>query len=287
MPELPEVEWCRRALRRWTEGRRVVRVEVLDARVIRSSRTARPTEGMRGGRRAVEGVVLAAAAAEGARHGKRILWPFGERALLLHLGMTGKWTRLPGAHAKLRLHLDRGPPITYSDPRLLGGIVPTTVAAGLAMLHEGLGPDAWAPPGGESPAFDLRGRRPVKVALLDQAVVAGLGNLHAAEALWRARVDPRLPCEALTGRQRDAIHAAIRAQLDLAVRALSGDDEITYLEDPGAPNPFLVYGREGEPCPRCGRAIVRAVQAGRSTWWCPACQRRLRRGEPSLRKLPK
>jgi formamidopyrimidine-DNA glycosylase len=286
MPELPEVEWCRRALHRWTEGRRVVRVEVLDGRVIRGSRTARPTAGMRGGRAALEGVVLAAAGAEGIRHGKRLLWPFGERALLLHLGMTGKWTRRDAAHAKVRLHLDAGPPLTYADPRLLGGIVPTTLAAGTEMLHDGLGPDALGLHGGEIASLHLRGTRPVKVALLDQAVIAGLGNLHAAEALWRASVDPRVPCDQLTARQRGAISAGIHAQLDSALRTLSGDDEITYVEDPGAPNPFSIYDREDEPCPRCGHAIERMVQAGRSTYWCPRCQRRLRR-DPSLRKLPK
>lgn len=267
MPELPEVDFCGRRLAQWSDGRTVVRVEVFDPRSIRASRTSRPTDGLPDGATALERAVLGRRPGPMRRHGKRLLWPFGDAALLLHLGMTGRWTRLDAPHAKLRLHLDAGPPLTFADPRLLGGVVPTTPDAGAVQLVDGLGPDAL-----REPLPPLPGRRPVKVALMDQAVVAGLGNLHAAEALWRAGIDPRTPAEAVTGARHEALARGVREQLDFATRLLDADEEVAYVEDAGAPNPFPLYQREGEPCPRCGATLARMVQAGRSTWWCPGCQ---------------
>jgi formamidopyrimidine-DNA glycosylase len=264
---LPEVEFCRRALTRWTAGRRVVHAEVLDPRSVRLRRGDRPTAGHPDGAAHLAAVVSGASPGPLLRHGKRLLWSFGDGALLLHLGMTGKWTRIDARHAKVRLHLDEGPPLTFADPRLLGGVVPTTSAAGAALLAEGLGPDAL------DAAFPrLAGTRAVKVALLDQSVVAGLGNLHAAEALWRAGIHPATPCEALTPTQRRRLREGVRDQLGFALDLLDRDEEILYTEEPGAPNPFPLYQRGGEPCPRCGTAIAKMEQAGRTTWWCPGCQ---------------
>ena len=267
MPELPEVEFCGRALTRWTVGRVVRTVEVLDGRSIRASRTDRPTAGLTDGRQRLAEVVVGHPPGSMERHGKRLLWSFGDRALLLHLGMTGKWTRSATAHAKVRFTLDDHSILTFADPRLLGGIVPTTVGEGRRMLREGLGPDAL-----RDPLPPLSGKRPVKVALMDQGVVAGLGNLHAAEALWRAGIDPRRPAETVTGERHARLALGVAEQLRLEEQLLAKEDEITYVEDAGAPNPFPVYQKEGEPCPRCGARILRFVQAGRSTYWCAGCQ---------------
>ena len=267
MPELPEVDHCGRSLARWTAGRRITHVAVVDPRSIRASRTARPTDGRADGAEALAAVVTDAAPGPLERHGKRLLWPFGERALLLHLGMTGRWTRQPNPHAKVTLTLDDGTPLTFADPRLLGGIVPTTLAEGRAALHAVLGPDAWL-----DPLPPLPGRRAVKLVLMDQAVVAGLGNLHAAEALWRARIAPDRPAESITGERHARLAAAVREQLAFARALLEAEDEVTYVEDAGAPNPFPVYQRDGEPCPRCGATLERFVQGGRGTWWCRGCQ---------------
>jgi formamidopyrimidine-DNA glycosylase len=267
MPELPEVEFCRRALLRWTAGRQITAATVVDPRSIRLKRTSRPTDAHPSGRQALLEVVLGAPPGELLRHGKRLLWCFGERALLLHLGMAGKWTRRPTKFPKLRLHLGVDE-IVFSDPRLLGGVVPTTVAEGRKLLTDGLGPDAL-----REPLPVLTGKRAVKVALMDQSVVAGLGNLHAAEALWRARIDPRTRAEQVRGKQRRDLQAAVTAQLEAEIAAFDKEDEIVYVEDAGADNPFPVYGREGAECPRCRGVIARMVQAGRSTYWCPDCQR--------------
>jgi len=267
VPELPEVEFCGRALVRWTAGRRVVGHVLRDGRSVRARREDRPTVGLDDGAARLD-AVFRAPPGEPERRGKRLLWPFGEAALLLHLGMTGKWTRGDEPrHAKLGLRLDDGAAIWFSDPRLLGGVVPTTLAAGRVMLGEGLGPDALLdglPP--------LRGRRAVKVALLDQASVAGLGNLHAAEALWRAGIHPATPCDALDAGAWRTLALAVSEQLRWALESFGDEDLITYVEESGAPNPFPLYQRGGEPCPRCRTPIGSFVQAGRTTWWCPGCQ---------------
>lgn len=266
MPELPEVEFCRRALHRWSAGTRFRGVEVRDPRSVRRTRTTRPSDGDPAGAERLREVVLGAPPAEPRRVGKRILWPFGGRALLLHLGMTGRWTRHDGPHVKVVLVTDGGR-LHFADPRLLGGVVPTTLAEGEGLLTEGLGPDALG-----NPLPRLTGRRPVKVALMDQAVVAGLGNLHAAEALWRAGIAPTRLCDSLTDAEHARLDAAVQEQLQFALATLGPGDEVEYVEDAGAPNPFPLYGQAGRPCPRCGTAIGKLVQAGRTTWFCPGCQ---------------
>ncbi len=281
MPELPEVEFCRACLSRWTRGRRVVDVAVLDARSVSagggSSGEDRPIGGARRGRgpadatvaarAAIAAVVLAAPPEPPLRHGKRLLWPFGGGALLLHLGMTGKWTRTAGRYDKARLDLDDGSALYFHDPRLLGLVAPMTRAAGEVALHAGLGPDAL-----DAPLPALTGRRPVKVALLDQTLVAGIGNVQAMEALWRAGIHPATPCDALTSEEQGALASAVRETL-LHTLASQGDgDTITYVEESLASNPFAIYRREGTPCPRCKTSLERLVQAGRSTYWCPRCQ---------------
>jgi formamidopyrimidine-DNA glycosylase len=150
----------------------------------------------------------------------------------------------------------------------LGGIVPCTRAEGMRMLHEGLGPDAL-----RDPLPVLHGKRAVKLVLMDQSVVAGVGNLHAAEALWRAGLSPLLPASSLAARQHRELDLALKAQLSGEIAAFEQEDEITYVEDAGANNPFPVYGQEGKRCPRCTATIERFTQGGRSTYWCPRCQK--------------
>ena len=272
MPELPEVEFCARRLRRWTQGHRVEDVVLHDPRVVRSTRTDRPTAGRSDAERALRDVTCHAPCGVVERHGKRLLWQFGEGALLLHLGMTGKWTHQPSGatpprFARVSLHLDDATSVVFEDARILGGIVPTTALDGDRLLHEGLGPDAL---GTTLPR--LPGKRPIKVALLDQTAIAGVGNVQAMEALWRAHLDPRTPCDALTPAQWAALDAALQAQLQHTLDLLGDGDTLTYVEESRASNPFEIYRREGDPCPSCGATLARMVQAARSTYWCPRCQ---------------
>lgn len=267
MPELPEVEFCRRALDRWTRGARVVGLEVPDPRIVRDSRTDRPSQGSAGALERLS-LIVASPPLGLTRHGKRLLWAFKGGAVLLHLGMTGRWTRGPSAFPKVVLTLQGGERLTFHDPRLLGGVVPfLDTAEGERALVDGLGPDAL-----RAPLPRLTGKRAVKLALMDQAVVAGLGNVQAMEALWRAGLHPLRPAGGLTVEEHARLDAAVRAQLDATLALLGEGDEITYVEEPGAPNPFPLYQREGEPCPRCAWPIATFRQGGRGTWYCPACQ---------------
>lgn len=276
MPELPEVELAARNLRRWAEGRRVLAVE-WDPAARRIFRPATPAAFAR----AVEGARLAAIDRIGKHLLLRLVRARAPLGVLAHLGMTGKWVRREGAepaphHSRARLRLEGGAVLHYQDPRLFGRLrvvegarfeeVPEIAALGPDPLAVGIDPAALAE--GLS-----RSRLPVKVRLLDQSLLPGVGNIHASEACFRARIDPRRPARALAGREVKALARAVLASFRMTLEAEDGP-EITYVEEPGAANPFLVYAREGERCPRCRRATLRRiVQAQRSTFFCPACQR--------------
>ncbi len=276
MPELPEVEIAARNLLRWGRDRRIVRASTDP----RAARVFRPGTGPALAR-ALSGALLVSVD----RRGKHLLVtlerPGGGRVgLWSHLGMTGKWVRRAAGepappHGRLRLDLDDGHALLYLDPRLFGRqrLVPGAAFGGQAEIaalgpdpvHDGIDPDRL----GER----LRAtRRAVKVVLLDQAVLAGVGNIHASESLFRARIDPRRPGARLSAAEVRALARAIADSLRRGIDSQDGP-EIAYVEEPGAPNPFRVYARDGERCPRCRSApIRRIVQAQRSTFFCPRCQ---------------
>jgi formamidopyrimidine-DNA glycosylase len=269
---------ARRCLARWARGRRVKSVVVHDARVLgRAPRSALA---------ALEGTRFTAFD----RRGKHLLLTLMQgRArvgLWSHLGMTGKWVRRQDGTAprfsRVALRLDDETVLHYADLRLFGrlrvvegadfGRVPELAALGPDPLHDGVDVERLA-------TRLARSKKPIKPLLLDQRLLAGLGNIQASEALFRARIDPRRPAQSLTraevGRLAKGIVSSIADTLsDFAAHGVVGRGrDIVYVEEPGTPNPFRVYGREGERCPRCGRAtIVRVVQEGRATFYCPRCQ---------------
>lgn len=269
VPELPEVEFARRSLETWLRGRTVSRVEAPPSRVFRGGNPDAVAAALAGRRlRAAD------------RKGKYLLLTFDrDVGLLAHLGMTGKWVlRRPGEtdprHPRFQFLLPRGERVIYDDPRMFGRIV-LSPASALRELPEvaGLGPDPLAD--GLDPA-DLGARlartaRSVKVALLDQAVIAGIGNIQAAEALFRARIDPRRPARELTRRELRNLVRAVGESIAFTLAAQE-QKEIAYVDE-GGPNPFLVYDRAHAPCPRCRHPLERIVQGGRSTYFCPRCQR--------------
>lgn len=275
MPELPEVEFAARCLRSWALGRRIVGAE-LDPRARRIFRPAAPAAFAR--------AVAGARVGEVRRIGKQLLVTLqrdgGPLGLLSHLGMTGKWVRAAAGeaappHSRARLRLDDGRVLHYQDPRLFGRLrtVPGARFDEVAELRT-LGPDPLEQ--GIDPvrlhAQLSRTRAAVKVKLLDQRLLAGVGNIHAGEACFRARLDPRRSGSSLTRAEVARLAEAILASFRLTLDAEQGP-EITYVEE-GGENPFLVYDREGERCPRCRRqALQRIVQAQRSTYLCPRCQR--------------
>lgn len=281
MPELPEVEIGRRQLQRWSQGRTVAAVKLpaptsVRVRLSTTTRDAHPDPS--GALAAVVGRATVAVR----RHGKRMAWTFAARegevrgpSLLVHFGMSGRWLRRPAdeapPHGRVGFTFDDGAVVWLDDPRRFGCVVPLTGDA-YPWLTEGLGPDALqAPLTAERLRERLVGRRPVKVALLDQTVLAGLGNIHAAEALFRAGVAPHTPCHALTDAQLRALARQVPRQLAAVVEAEDGDEVVYVSRDP-ARNPFVVYGRQGEPCATCGSAIERDRLGGRANYWCPGCQ---------------
>ncbi|MBZ4420974.1 bifunctional DNA-formamidopyrimidine glycosylase/DNA-(apurinic or apyrimidinic site) lyase [Myxococcus sp. RHSTA-1-4] len=268
MPELPEVEIARRNLVRWFSGRRLVRAEADDTRIFRGAER-RHFEELSG---RLESLV---------RRGKYLLFAFeGGRGLMGHLGMTGKFVRRTEGqvepHSRARFHLDDGHVIHFSDPRMFGRMEPAPAPLlrtldpvgllGRDPLADGLTAGQLAEAVGSS-------RQPLKVALMDQERLAGLGNIHAAEALFRAGLHPSREPGSLTPAEWKRLVQAIRATIDFGLKEQEGEEPV-YLEEGRSENPFLVYGRAGGPCSQCGTPVESFTQGGRTTHFCPKCQPR-------------
>ncbi|MCP3062084.1 bifunctional DNA-formamidopyrimidine glycosylase/DNA-(apurinic or apyrimidinic site) lyase [Myxococcus sp. K38C18041901] len=273
MPELPEVEIARRNLVRWFTGRRLVRAEADDTRVFRGADRARFAQ-LQG---RLESLV---------RRGKYLLFSFEEgRGLLGHLGMTGKFVRRAPTdvvpYSRARFHLDDDQVLHFADARMFGRMEPTP-AAGLRSLDvvKALGRDPLADglTAGQLEQAVASSKQDLKVALMDQARIAGLGNIHAAEALFRAGLHPARKPSTLTPDDWKRLVQAIRESIDFGLEEQQGEEPV-YLEDGGSENPFLVYGRGDGPCSRCGSPVESFTQAGRTTYACPKCQPRGRAGK--------
>ena len=271
MPELPEVEVASRQLRSWARGRRIVQATAARSRVIRGQAPQRFAQ--------LKGHTLE----EIERLGKWMILRFdGGEALVSHLGMTGKWIRREAQqavplHVRASLALEDGHVLDYRDPRLFGRLIRGTLeeVQKLPSLRA-LGPD---PLGGidEERLFGvLTGtRRSLKEALMDQRTLAGLGNIHVAESLHRARLHPGRSGHSLKRSESVRLVEAIAVSLEFALDLEDGPEPITYVEEGGV-NRFLVYDRKGLPCFTCKTPIERIVQGGRSTFFCPHCQPKLR-----------
>lgn len=268
MPELPEVEYARKNLQRWLRGGTVVAARAFDAVVMRPRAPRTLSRDLRG--RRVERVE---------RRGKWLRISLsGDAFLFSHLGMTGRWVkrdatgeaRVPWERARIDVERrGRRVRVSYVDPRKFGRLVfaKEDIAAWRALGPDPLshGIDATK----LAAAFARRGRRSIKEALMDQSLLAGIGNIQATEALWRARIDPRSKAGALTARHVGAIVRGLRWTIDRTLADLEAGDG-------GSDDPFAVYGHARQPCPRCGTTLVRTVLGGRSTTYCPGCQTNLR-----------
>jgi formamidopyrimidine-DNA glycosylase len=278
MPELPEVETVRRGLAMRMEGRRIARVELR-----RPDLRGPLPEGLP---RLIEGIPIARLG----RRAKYILVHFGDGGVLLvHLGMAGRMVLTPpGApetapdpHDHVVFTLEDGAVVRFNDARRFGMMDYTREdALGEHPLLRDLGPE---PLGNEfnGPvlAERLAGKMtPIKAALLDQRVVAGLGNIYVSESLYWAGLSPRRLAATVGGGRAERLAGAIRDVLTRAIAA-GGSSLRDYVQASGELGYFqhewAVYGREGEPCPGCdcGAGIRRVVQSGRSTFYCPKRQR--------------
>lgn len=272
MPELPEVETAARSLAPQVVGRTIVAVERLDWERMVETPPAPAFRELVVGRR-----ILAAR-----RRAKWVLLDLDAGwTLAVHLRMSGNLTvRGPADEARKHVHLvlalDDGQRIFFDDERKFGR-VRLLDAAGLAALDAAHGPEPLDEGFTAAElARILAGRRTmIKPLLLDQRLLAGMGNIYASEALWLARIHPLLPAAAIDAEGAAALHAAIRAVLEQAI-AHEGSSLRNYRNSYGRRGQnqehFLVYDRAGAPCQRCGAPIERIILAQRSTFYCPVCQ---------------
>lgn len=273
MPELPEVEATRRSLAPGLIGRRIVRVSLRRADVARrgDGQACRPRDLLR------DAVVLALV-----RHGKRLaILARDGRALGVRLGMTGQLRVVPPGtdlppHTHVVWCLDDGRRLIFRDARRFGGLVGLRSAAELARWWSRLGPDAATITADLLATRASSSRRAIKAVLLDQHVLAGVGNIYADEALFEAGLSPRRRACDLTGRQYCRLTEALRTVLARALAA-GGTTLRDYLDGTGHPghaqHTLRVYGRAGQPCPRCRCPLRAAALAQRTTTFCPRCQR--------------
>jgi formamidopyrimidine-DNA glycosylase len=275
VPELPEVETIRRQLALHLEGRTLLDVEILDWRWTRPQDPATVADGMRG--QEVRRV---------GRAGKYLVWELSdERFLLVHLRMTGALLFDPDVeppHTRVRMRLDGGHRLIYVDPRRFGtGHLMLGEAARDAYLAERLGVEPMTPEfTTEHLRAVARGRKaPVKAFVLDQRRIAGVGNIYADEALFRAGIHPLRPAGALKRPQLEALREGIERSLEAGIEANGATiDDFRHVD--GARGSFqdlfLVHRREGEPCVNCGTTIRKLVVGGRGTYVCEHCQPRPR-----------
>lgn len=256
MPELPEVERAARRIRRAVVGRTIVAARALHP-ALKRSLASRTLASLRGHR--------IVAVDQRAKH--QLLVLDDGRAIHAHFRMAGDWEvdrvgdELPRS-ARATFDLDDGSRLLLVDPRALSTL--SVLPIGVTPFDV-LGPDPFSPEFDGAFAASLARRRgAVKQSLLDQRVAAGVGNIYAAEALWEARIDPRLPASRLTPSESRRLAEAIREVLRRG-RASGGRYRSGRTR-------LRVYGREGEPCARCATPIERIVQGGRSTSFCPRCQ---------------
>ena len=275
MPELPEVETVRRRIAPLVEGATIASAEIVDPRLTRPVSPSLVADALVGER---------IAAVE--RRGKYLLWRLASgRTLVVHLRMTGSLLHFPAgdlpadAYRRATLALDTGAAVGYRDVRRFGTWELLDDGHLRPYLASRLGPEPLAPSFTSARlARIVAGRQaPIKAVLLDQRRLAGIGNIYADEALWRARVHPLRPAGELAVDEVARLHRALRAVLRKGIERQGSTlrDYVTPDGDGGAmQHEFHVYGRVGEPCDRCGRPIERIVVAGRGTWFCPYCQRR-------------
>ncbi len=275
MPELPEVETVRRGLEPAMTGRRLTRV------VARRPDLRFPLPdgfGQRLTGRRIKSVE---------RRAKFLLLPLdNDDVLIAHLGMSGSFRLSPASfatekHDHVIFCLDDGGEIHFNDPRRFGfmDLCPASDLAGHPMLAK-LGPEPLSDAfDGAALAAGLKGKKTsIKAALLDQRVVAGVGNIYACEALFRAGLSPRRSAHTVQGGRAAKVAQAIKAVLGEAIRSggsslrdhIRPDGELGYFQ-----HAFDVYGKTGQPCPGCDCAdgIRQIVQSGRSTFYCPRRQR--------------
>lgn len=275
MPELPEVETTRRSVAAALEGATISRVVVARDRMLR--RQPNPAD--------FKSRLAGHEVREVGRHGKFLLVTLDSDIVwVTHLGMSGRISLVASdtalvAHSNVLVTLDSGVDFRFVDPRTFGFVAAYTPQELKESSISQLGRDALTDlPRSRQLHGLLSGRSaPIKALLLDQRIIAGLGNIYADETLHRARIGPHRPGGAITTDEAAALRKAIKETLDHALRyGGTSLDDLAYLLPDGRAGEYVnrlrAYGRAGEPCRRCGGTIIREVIRQRSSFWCPQCQ---------------
>lgn len=271
MPELPEVETIASQLRaRGVEGREIQSVEVCWAKTVEPLSVE-----------AFSGALMGAVIEEIARYGKWMMFRLSSgQTVMVHLRMAGSFSLEPGAYDRLVLGLSGGLSLYYRDTRKFGR---WKVVDDSASVLAGLGPDALTRAFSRAYFFGVMRRRSrqIKPLLLDQSVVAGLGNIYADEALWEAMIHPERLSNSLNDAERERLFRAVKRVLRVGVKNRGtslGDGKTNYRdvdgESGGHREKVKAYGRKGEACERCATPLVKVVVAQRGTHFCPCCQKR-------------
>jgi formamidopyrimidine-DNA glycosylase len=285
MPELPEVETVRDGLARWVVGRTIADVEVRHPRAIR-----RHLAGPLDFAQLLKGVTVT----DARRRGKYLWLPLDSGdAIVGHLGMSGQLLVQPALtpeekHLHIRFQFtDGGPQLRFVDQRTFGGLAVSPGGATLPgeIAHIALDPLDPNFVDADFVAALRRKRTVVKRALLDQTLVSGVGNIYADEALWRSQLHGEKPTERLTRPAAYKLLFEVRQVLSEAIKAGGTTFDAMYVNVNGESGYFErslnAYGREGEPCPRCGAPILREQFMNRSSYSCPRCQPRPRPAVPA------
>ena len=266
MPELPEVETIKRELERAVLGKKISGVYVHNPAVIRQPQPAKFKKGLTGSK--IQAIK---------RQAKVLIFELSNgKSLVIHLKMTGQLV-YPGSGKKARVifHFSDGSSMDFNDQRLFAELRLLDDWRNLKFI-KGLGPEPFALTPGEFNKMLLAKKAKIKPLLMDQAFISGIGNLYAAEALFRARIHPQRSASSLTEKEKEKLFKEIKDTLEEAIKC-QGSSVDQYVQLNGEPGGYVkyhkVYDRAGKPCLVCKTPIKRIALSGRGTYFCPKCQK--------------
>lgn len=275
MPELPEVETVRLAMEKYLVGRRVVEIQIRKDKVWQGEPE----------------IVINKKINSVERVGKYLFVVMEEGVgLAIHLKMTGRMVLAKepsdiseleldyeeAPHTRVVMRLDRGGSLYYWDTRMFGYVMAkTSIRDWLSKVQKKLGPEPWDISEKEFLMKLKKTSRPIKEVILDQHILAGVGNIYANDSLWLSRIDPRRKASSLNKKEASILLSSIQKVMERGLE-LGGASDNTFRNFEGGrggyQNEFLVYGRTKEPCKRCGNTLERVVVGGRGSWVCSHCQ---------------
>lgn len=265
MPELPEVETIKLQLEKFLEGKKIIGVEIKTAKSFPDDKKK----------------VLGARITGTRRFGKVLVVDLDNGySLLVHLKLTGQLLAngTIGPHTRVIINLEKGQRLIFNDLRIFGWV--------RIVKKQEVKDESYIKKLGAEPLRDLtlekfkqiltQTRRPIKIVLMDQEKISGVGNIYANDALWLAKINPRTPAGQLNSQTAGQLYEAILEVLKKGIRYGGASDQ-HYIKPDGTKGKyqdhFLVYGREGKPCAKCGEKIKKFFLGGRGTYWCSSCQK--------------